>query len=294
MYVMKYCILRTMTGNEHVMLMLYEERMLSVRKRRSHMTLFYGIVIPFLGTVLGAGCVFFMNRSFHLRIQRTLIGFAAGVMTAAAVWSLLIPAIEQASAMGKGAALPAAIGFWMGVLFLLLLDHVIPHLHRNCAQSEGLPTGWNRGSMMVLAVTLHNLPEGMALGVVCAGFFAGNGQITAAGVLSLALGIAVQNFPEGAVISMPLHADGVRKSRAFLCGILSGIVEPIGVAVTLWIARFAIPVLPYLLGFAAGAMLYVVVEDLIPEMSAGEHSNIGTIFFAVGFSGMMLLDVALG
>ena len=227
-------------------------------------------------------------------VQRSLAGFAAGVMVAASIWSLLIPAIEQSESMGRLSFLPAFIGFWIGILFLLLLDHLIPHLHVGSEQTEGPKSNLSRTAMMVLAVTLHNIPEGMAVGVMYAGFLAGNTPITAAGALALSIGIAIQNFPEGAIISMPLRAEGESKNRAFLGGVLSGVVEPIGAVLTILAAQLVIPVLPYLLSFAAGAMLYVVVEELIPQMSQGEHSNIGTIFFAVGFSVMMVLDVALG
>ena len=253
------------------------------------MKTFLGILIPFLGTTLGASCVFFMKKSLGDLVQRSLAGFAAGVMVAASIWSLLIPAIEQSEDMGKLSFLPAFIGFWVGVLFLLLLDRLIPHLHVGSEQAEGPKSKLGRTTMMVLAVTLHNIPEGMAVGVVYAGFLAGNTQITAASALVLSLGIAIQNFPEGAIISMPLRAEGERKGRAFL-----GVVEPIGAVLTLLAAQLVIPALPYLLSFAAGAMLYVVVEELIPEMSQGRHSNLGTVFFAVGFSVMMVLDVALG
>ena len=258
------------------------------------METFLGIMIPFLGTTLGAACVFFMKKSFGDLVQRSLAGFAAGVMVAASIWSLLIPAIEQSEDMGKLSFLPAFIGFWSGVLFLLLLDHLIPHLHVGSEQAEGPKSKLGRTTMMVLAVTLHNIPEGMAVGVVYAGFLSGNTQITAASALALSLGIAIQNFPEGAIISMPLRAEGERKGRAFLGGVLSGVVEPIGAVLTLLAAQLVIPALPYLLSFAAGAMLYVVVEELIPEISQGRHSNLGTVFFAVGFSVMMVLDVALG
>ena len=255
---------------------------------------FYGILIPFLGTSLGAGCVFFLKKALSDSIQRALTGFAAGVMVAASVWSLLIPAMDQSASMGRLAFFPAAVGFWLGILFLLLLDHVIPHLHQNSAQAEGPRSQLQRTTMMVLAVTLHNIPEGMAVGVVYAGYLSGSAQITAASALALSLGIAIQNFPEGAIISMPLRAEGMKKSRAFWGGVLSGVVEPVGAVLTILAAGIIVPALPYLLSFAAGAMLYVVVEELIPEMSQGEHSNIGTVFFAVGFSVMMVLDVALG
>ena len=258
------------------------------------METFLGILIPFLGTAMGAACVFFMKKSLGDLVQRSLAGFAAGVMVAASIWSLLIPAIEQSNDLGKLSFLPAFSGFWLGVLFLLILDHLIPHLHVGSEQAEGPKTKLGRTTMMVLAVTLHNIPEGMAVGVMYAGFLAGNAQITAASALALSLGIAVQNFPEGAIISMPLRAEGESKDRAFWGGVLSGVVEPIGAVVTILAAQLVIPALPYLLSFAAGAMLYVVVEELIPEMSQGKHSNLGTVFFAAGFSVMMVLDVALG
>ncbi len=258
------------------------------------MEVLFGILIPFIGTTLGSACVFFMKKSLGDLVQRSLAGFAAGVMVAASIWSLLIPAIEQSEDMGKLSFLPAFIGFWVGVLFLLLLDRLIPHLHIGSDKAEGPKSKLGRTTMMVLAVTLHNIPEGMAVGVMYAGFLAGNSQITAASALALSLGIAIQNFPEGAIISMPLKAEGESKGKAFLGGVLSGVVEPVGAVLTLLAARLVIPALPYLLSFAAGAMLYVVVEELIPEMSQGRHSNVGTIFFAVGFSIMMTLDVALG
>ena len=258
------------------------------------METFLGILIPFLGTTLGAACVFFMKKSLGDLVQRSLAGFAAEVMVAASIWSLLIPAIEQSENMGVFSFLPAFIGFWVGVLFLLLLDHLIPHLHVGSDQSEGPKSKLGRTTMMVLAVTLHNIPEGMAVGVMYAGFLAGNTQITAASALALSIGIAIQNFPEGAIISMPLRAEGESRERAFLGGVLSGAVEPIGAVLTIIAAQLIIPALPYLLSFAAGAMLYVVVEELIPEMSQGRHSNLGTVFFAAGFSVMMVLDVALG
>lgn len=254
----------------------------------------YGVLIPFLGTSLGAACVFFMRRQFSDAVQRVLIGFAAGVMVAASVWSLLIPAIEQVAWMGKLAFLPAFVGFWIGILFLLGLDHLIPHLHARSNQTEGPKSRLQKTTMMVLAVTLHNIPEGMAVGVVYAGLLSGTAQITAAGALALSLGIAIQNLPEGAIISMPLRAEGESKGRAFLSGVLSGVVEPIGAALTILGASLIVPALPYLLSFAAGAMLYVVVEELIPEMSQGKHSNLGTLAFAAGFSIMMALDMALG
>ena len=254
----------------------------------------YGVLIPFLGTSLGAACVFFLKKSLGDLDQRALTGFAAGVMVAASIWSLLIPAIARSAERGRWAFAPAAVGFWVGVLFLLGLDHAIPHLHRNAQQTEGPKSQLRRTTMMVLAVTLHNIPEGMAVGVVYAGYLAGDAQITSAGALALSLGIAIQNFPEGAIISLPLRAEGMGQSKAFAGGVLSGVVEPVGAVVTIWAAQAVLPALPYLLSFAAGAMLYVVVEELIPEMSQGQHSNVGTLCFALGFSVMMALDVALG
>lgn len=253
-----------------------------------------GLMIPFIGTTLGAACVFFMKKQMNLNVQKALTGFAAGVMVAASIWSLLIPAMNQAADMGKLAFLPAVIGFWIGIFFLLLLDHVIPHLHIHNEKAEGPKSRLKKTTMLVLTVALHNIPEGMAVGVVYAGLVSGNEQVTIMGALALSIGIAIQNFPEGAIISMPLRTAGMQKSKAFLYGMLSGIVEPIGALVTILAASFVEPALPYLLSFAAGAMVYVVVEELVPEMAEGEHSNIGTIFFAVGFTVMMSLDVALG
>ena len=222
-------------------------------------SVFYGILIPFLGTSFGAACVFFMKKEMGDRLQRMLTGFAAGVMVAASIWSLLIPAMEQVGDMGKLAFVPAVAGFWLGILFLLLLDHIIPHLHRNSQRAEGPRSQLKRTTMLVLAVTLHNIPEGMAVGVVYAGYLVGNTQISAAAAMALSLGIAIQNFPEGAIISMPLRAEGTGKPKAFLGGVLSGIVEPIGAILTILAAGLIVPALPYLLSFAAGAMLYVVV-----------------------------------
>lgn len=253
-----------------------------------------GILIPFAGTTLGAACVFFMKEKLHEGVQRALTGFAAGVMVAASIWSLLIPAMEQAENLGRLAFFPAAIGFWLGIGFLLLLDVAVPHLHQGADEPEGPHSGFSRTTMLVLAVTLHNIPEGMAVGVVYAGYLTGSASITAMGALALSLGIAIQNFPEGAIISMPLKAEGMSRGRAFWAGALSGAVEPVGALFTIWAAGLVVPALPYLLSFAAGAMIYVVVEELIPEMSQGEHSNIGTLCFALGFSVMMVLDVALG
>lgn len=252
------------------------------------------IFLPFLGTAIGSACVFFLKGQMNQQLQRALMGFAAGVMVAASIWSLIIPAMEQSEHMGKLAFIPAFFGVWLGILFLLFLDRIIPHLHINSQCPEGTPCGLGKSTMMVLAVALHNLPEGMAVGVVAAGWMTGNESISAAAALALALGIAIQNLPEGAIISMPLKSNGMKSGKAFSYGVLSGIVEPVGACLTILLARLVVPLLPYLLSFAAGAMLYVVVEELIPEMSEGDHSNIGTIFFAVGFTIMMVLDVALG
>lgn len=253
-----------------------------------------GILIPFLGTSLGAACVLFMKKDLNIKIQKILTGFAAGVMVAASIWSLIIPSIEQSENMGKFAFLPAFIGFWLGILFLLLLDEIIPHLHVSSNETEGPKVKIKRTTMLVLAVTLHNIPEGMAVGVVFAGVLSGKSGITEMGALALSIGIAIQNFPEGAIISMPLQSHGLSKGKAFLYGAMSGIVEPIAAVITIFLTGIAVPLLPYLLSFAAGAMIYVVVEELIPESQAGEHSNIGTIGVAAGFVLMMILDVALG
>lgn len=260
----------------------------------NEMNVFYGILIPFLGTTLGASLVLFYKKEMGTLTQKMLQGFAAGVMVAASIWSLLIPAMERSEQMGRFSFVPAVLGFWIGIMFLFLLDHLVPHLHRNSNEAEGPKSRLKRTTMLVLAVTLHNIPEGMAVGVVYAGYLSGDTKITAMGALALAIGIAIQNFPEGAIISMPLRSEGVKSGKAFVYGVLSGIVEPIGAALTILLAGLMVPVLPYLLSFAAGAMIYVVVEELIPEMSQGKHSNAGTIFFAVGFTLMMALDVALG
>ena len=256
--------------------------------------IFWSLLTPFFGTALGAACVFFLKKGLGDRVQRGLTGFASGVMVAASIWSLLIPAMEQPAGVGGWAFLPAVTGFWAGLLFLLGLDHLIPHLHQRSQQAEGPRTQLQRSTMMVLAVTLHNIPEGMAVGVVYAGLLSGEGQITMMAALALSLGIAIQNFPEGAIISMPLRSEGMGKAKAFAGGVLSGVVEPVGALLTILAAGLVVPALPYLLSFAAGAMLYVVVEELIPEMSQGEHSNVGTLAFALGFTLMMALDVALG
>ena len=254
---------------------------------------FLGIMIPFLGTGLGAAMVFVLKKSISFSLQKILTGFAAGVMVAASFWSLLEPALESSEAMGRLSFLPAAAGFLIGVAFLLLLDMMTPHMHIN-RQYEGPKTGLRRTTKLILAVTLHNIPEGMAVGVVYAGYLAGNTGITSAGALALALGIAIQNFPEGAIVSMPLRTEGMNKGMTFFYGVLSGVVEPAAAVLTILAAGAVIPVMPYLLAFAAGAMMYVVVEELIPEMSEGEHSNAGTIAFSLGFVLMMVLDVALG
>lgn len=258
------------------------------------MYIILGIIIPFIGTTLGASSVFFLRNEIKPLVKKGLLGFASGVMIAAAVWSLLIPAIESSEKMGRLSFIPAAIGFALGIGFLLLMDKVVPHLHLNSKEPEGLKSSWTNSTMLLLAVTLHNIPEGMAVGVVFAGLVNGSSNVTLAGALALAIGIAIQNFPEGAVISLPLKSEGTSRKRAFLYGMTSGVVEPIAAGVTILLTGIVVPILPYLLSFAAGAMIYVVVEELIPEASEGEHSNIGTIGFAVGFLIMMTLDVALG
>ena len=251
-------------------------------------------MIPFIGTSLGGACVFFMKKDLDLNVQKALTGFAAGVMVAASVWSLIIPAMEQCDGMGRLAFLPAFTGFWLGMLFILILDHFVPHLHVNPDMKEGPGSHLARTTMMVLAVVLHNIPEGMAVGVVYAGYISGSAEITAGGALALSLGIAIQNFPEGAVVSMPLYAAGKNRVRAFADGVLSGAVEPVAGLITILAAGLIVPAMPYLLSFAAGAMMYVVVEELIPEMAKGKHSHIGVMTFAFGFTVMMALDVALG
>ena len=253
-----------------------------------------GVMLPFLGTTLGASCVMFMKKEMNPMVQKAMTGFASGVMVAASIWSLLIPALEGSEELGHFMFFPAVIGFWVGMLFLLLLDHTIPHLHMNSEEAEGPEKNWKKTTMLMLAVTLHNIPEGMAVGVVYAGWAIGNGQITMMGTLALSLGIAIQNFPEGAIISMPLKEEGFSKPKAFLFGTLSGIVEPVSAIITVLLSEWILPMLPYLLSLAAGAMMYVVVEELIPEMSEGEHSNLGTILFALGFTLMLTLDVSLG
>lgn len=253
-----------------------------------------GLLIPFFGTVLGSGMVIFMKDKMDQRVEKALLGFASGVMIAASIWSLLLPSIDMSEQQGVIGWIPAAVGFMLGILFLLLLDTVVPHLHLETDQPEGMPASLKKTTMLVLAVTLHNIPEGMAVGVVFAGVLAGNTGISLAGAFALSIGIAIQNFPEGAIISMPLKSEGLSKTKAFLDGAASGVVEPIAALLTILLTGLITPVLPYLLSFAAGSMIYVVVEELIPESQAGEHSNIGTIGVSIGFVLMMILDVALG
>lgn len=253
-----------------------------------------GLLIPFLGTALGSACVFFIKDRIKENTQKALLGFASGVMIAASVWSLLIPSMDMSSHMGKLAFIPAAVGMALGIIFLLLIDKTVPHMHIGNNECEGIKCGLAKSTMLILAVTLHNIPEGMAVGVVFAGMLSQGADITMTGAFALSIGIAIQNFPEGAIISLPLKNENISKTRAFAYGALSGIVEPIGAFITLMLAGFITPAVPYLLSFAAGAMIYVVVEELIPEASQGEHSNIGTLGFALGFIVMMILDVALG
>ena len=258
------------------------------------MNIFLGLMIPFIGTTLGSACVLFMKKELNPLVQKAFLGFASGVMVAASVWSLLIPSMDMSESMGKFAFIPAAAGLLLGVGFLLVMDKAVPHLHLGSESSEGPKVALKKTTMLVLAVTLHNIPEGLSAGAVFAGVLARNDTVTMAGAFALAIGIAIQNFPEGAIISMPLRGTGIPRGRAFLWGAASGIVEPIAGGITLLLASQIQSVLPYLLAFAAGAMIYVVVEELIPEASEGEHSNVGTIAFAVGFVLMMVLDVALG
>ena len=258
------------------------------------MEVFLGLAIPFIGTTLGSAMVFFMKNKINNKVEKLLLGFASGVMIAASIWSLLIPSIDMATEQNVIPWVPAAVGFLLGIIFLLVLDSVIPHLHLNSSKPEGMKAKLKKTTMMVLAVTLHNIPEGMAVGVVLAGAISQNSGITMAGALALAIGIAIQNFPEGAIISMPLKSEGASKLKAFWYGTLSGIVEPIGAIITIALTNLVVPALPYLLSFAAGAMIYVVVEELIPSSQTGKHSNIGTIGVAIGFVIMMILDVALG
>ncbi len=257
------------------------------------MEVFLAVIIPFVGTAAGAGCVFFLKNQLSPGVHKALLGLASGVMVAASVWSLLIPAMDMSEHMGKLAFVPAAVGFLLGMGFLLLMDAVVPHMHGMEGQCEGPACSLQKSTMLMFAVTLHNFPEGMAVGVVLAGGLEAGG-VSMASALALAIGIAIQNFPEGAILSLPLKSNGFTRRKAFAYGALSGIVEPLGAVLTLALAQFIRPVLPYLLAFAAGAMVYVVVEELIPESAEGEHSNIGTIGFALGFAIMMILDVALG
>ena len=257
------------------------------------MELYIGLAIPFLGTTLGSAMVFLMKNKINSKIEKLLLGFASGVMIAVSVWSLLIPSIDMAKDQNVVGWVPAAVGFLLGIVFLLILDSIIPHLHLHTDKPEGIKAKIEKTTMMVLAVTLHNIPEGMAVGVVFAGALAQNSAITLSGAIALAIGIAIQNFPEGAIISMPLRSEGISKTKAFLYGTLSGIVEPIGAILTIVLTNIVVSILPYFLSFAAGAMIYVVVEELIPESQTGEHSNIGTIGVAIGFVIMMILDVAL-
>ena len=258
------------------------------------MDLFIGLMIPFLGTTLGSGMVFLMKNKMNSKLEKILLGFASGVMIAASVWSLLIPSIDLAENEHIISFVPASVGFMFGIFFLLLLDNLIPHLHLKSSEPEGLKSKLKKTTMMVLAVTLHNIPEGMAVGVIFAGAISGDSGITMASAIALSLGIAIQNFPEGAIISMPLKEEGISKTKAFVYGMLSGIVEPIGALITIVLTSFVVPILPYLLSFAAGAMMYVVVEELIPESQDGKHSNLGTIGFSIGFLIMMILDITLG
>lgn len=258
------------------------------------MQLFLGLLIPFLGTTLGAATVFLMRNKMNSKVEKLLLGFASGVMIAASIWSLLMPSIEMAESQNIIPWVPAAVGFLLGILFLLILDSIVPHVHLNSSKPEGIKAKLKKTTMLVFAVTLHNIPEGMAVGVTFAGALIGNAGITMAGAFALAIGIAIQNFPEGAIISMPLKSEGISKWKAFIYGTLSGIVEPIGAIITILLTNAVVPILPYLLSFAAGAMIYVVVEELIPEAQSGEHSNIATIGVAIGFVIMMILDVALG
>ena len=255
---------------------------------------FIVLLIPFFGTLLGASMVFFMKNKINRKAEKLLLGFASGVMIAASIWSLIIPSIEIVEEQGKIGWIPASIGFLLGITFLLILDSLVPHIHLESQKTEGIKTKLRKTTMMVFTVVLHNIPEGMAMGVTFAGALTGNAGITIAGAIALAIGIAIQNFPEGAIVSMPLRSEGISKSKAFLYGVLSGIVEPIAAIITILLINIVLPILPYFLSFAAGAMIYVVVEELIPESQSGEHSNIGTIGVAIGFVIMMILDVALG
>ncbi len=252
-----------------------------------------GILIPFLGTSLGAACVFLLKNEINAKVQKSILGFASGVMVAASIWSLLIPSMDMSESMGKLSFIPAVTGFIVGVAFLLFMDKLLPHLHLDSDKPEGIKSNLGKSTMMLLAVTLHNIPEGAAVGIVFAGAMSGNNLITLAGALALSIGIALQNFPEGAIISIPLKQE-VGKKKAFIYGVLSGVVEPVAAIITILLAKYINPILPYMLAFAAGAMMFVVVEELIPESAEGEHSNIATIGFTLGFVIMMILDVTLG
>ncbi|MBR2001932.1 MAG: ZIP family metal transporter [Firmicutes bacterium] len=251
------------------------------------------IMVPMVGTTLGAACVFFLKGSMPPKMQKIMLGFASGVMVAASVWSLLIPSMDMSEHMGKLGFVPAVVGFLIGMGFLLMMDQILPHLHVNATCPEGMQCNWKKNTMMFMAITLHNVPEGCAVGVILAGAAMENSSITLAGALALSIGIAVQNFPEGAIISLNMRENATR-TKSFLYGMASGAVEPLSAIITLMLARYVEPFLPYFLSFAAGAMIYVVVEELIPESNEGEHSNLGTVGFAAGFVIMMILDVVLG
>lgn len=258
------------------------------------MDIVIGVLIPFVGTTAGAACVFFLKHTISSGLQKIFTGFAAGVMVAASVWSLLIPAIDLSEDMGRFGFVPALTGFLAGMIFLLLIDRFVPHIYAGGDEAGGGKSGLGKNAMLMFAVTIHNLPEGAACGAIFAGVLNGDGAVTMAGAITLAIGIAIQNFPEGAIISMPLRSEGSSRTKSFLMGTLSGAVEPAGAVIAILLANIVAPILPYMLAFAAGAMIYVVVEELIPEAGEGEHSNVGTIAFAVGFALMMMLDVALG
>lgn len=258
------------------------------------MVMLVGLMITLLGTMLGSAFVFFMKEEMSVQLQKLLLGFASGVMVAASVWSLLIPAMEMESKGGFWSVVPAAVGFLIGIGFLLLIDELTPHLHFDTDKPEGMRAHLSKTAMLALAVTIHNLPEGMAVGVVFAGAGDSAAHISLASAISLSLGIAIQNIPEGAIISMPMRAAGNSRRKSFLLGTLSGVVEPLGAIAVILLASLLTPALPYMLAFAAGAMFYVVVEELIPEASSGQHSNLSTIGFAIGFVLMMVLDVVMG
>ena len=260
----------------------------------NNVNLFLGLSIPFIGTILGSAMVFFMKNKINDKFEKLLLGFAAGIMMAASIWSLIMPSIEMSKEQNKMVFIPVSVGLLLGIFFLLVLDNIIPHLHVKSNEKEGLKTKWKKSTMMVLAVTLHNIPEGMAVGIALAGALNGSTTITMAGAFALSIGIAIQNFPEGAIISMPLKSEGISKGKSFFYGVLSGIVEPFGAIITILLTSLVVPILPYLLSFAAGAMIYVIVEELIPGSQVGKHSNVGTIGFSIGFVIMMILDITLG